>query len=163
MAIAYDVYFGAVMDTPVLITEGLAIIALELFDVVVGREFISVDGTLWKDVLLHHSHELMSVYLSRRSLGEYTAFALRDPDNWSLVFHLGTTAFTAYTSTEIGFIHLNRRPLQLQIPIGHQGTNLLEHAPRGLVSDGSFALDLLCGDSATGGTYLVHRVEPQTQ
>src|SRR4051812_17343270 len=46
---------------------------------------------------------------------------------------------------------------------GEQRANLTEHSPRGFVSDASFPLNLLCGDSATSRTHEVHGVEPSLE
>jgi hypothetical protein len=90
--------------------------------------------------------------------------AFHNSSNASFIRHSPPASFTDPTpSADVGFIHLHRRTLQLQIPVGHQRTNLLEHAPRGFVGHRSFALDLFCGDSATGGTHLVHRMKPLLQ
>ena len=61
----------------------------------------------------------------------------------------GHTMSRAALASKISLVHLHRRPLQLQI-LTEKRTDLAEHAPGGFVGDASFALDLLCGDSAAG-------------
>src|SRR6266699_2550770 len=63
----------------------------------------------------------------------------------------------------VHFVHLNRRALQLQTVLGQETPNLAEHAPRGLIGDASFPLNLLRGDTATSGTHEVHGVEPSLE
>jgi hypothetical protein len=43
------------------------------------------------------------------------------------------------------------------------GSNLLEHPPCGFVSDSDFPLDLLGGNSTTGGSHQVDSIEPKPE
>src|SRR5262249_2992676 len=101
------------------------------------------------------------------SPSEYTStIALSDTYNASFLA-LGASATTSKVSavapTNIGFIHLNRRSLQLHVRFGQQRANLLKHSPSSFVGHSSFALDLLSGNAATGRSHQIHCVEPQAQ
>jgi hypothetical protein len=54
------------------------------------------------------------------SLRDDLALALHDASHAGFVFEAATaSAANAQSSVDVGFIHLHRRPLQLQISIGH--------------------------------------------
>src|SRR6185437_2056495 len=72
-------------------------------------------------------------------------------------------ALSLAASAHVGFVYLNRRPLQLQVIVGKNRANLLEDAPRAFVGDASFPLNLLGRNSAAGRTHEIHRVEPSPQ
>ena len=86
--------------------------------------------------------------------------ALNHSHDWSFGLVNHVAAFGA--PANIHFVDFHRRSLQLQI-LRQQSTNLPEYAPRGFVGDASLALDLLCGDSATGRTHEVHSLKPDSQ
>src|SRR5579864_7855064 len=56
-------------------------------------------------------------------------------------------------STVISFIHFHRFSLQLHVSFGQQRANLAKHPPSSFVGHSSFALYLLCGDSAARGCH----------
>ena len=166
VSIAHHIDFCAVMNALVMVTLA------ELFDASVGSEFIGVDRRLWQDVLTHHAHQGLGLYVTR-GLCDYAAFALHDSNDGRLLWIIRARAASGaldarlaalpktWTPTEIGFIHLDCG-LDLEV-LRQKRADLLEHAPRGFVSDAGFALDLLGGDAAAGRTHQVHRVEPRSQ
>lgn len=64
--------------------------------------------------------------------------------------------------SEIGFVSLHAVALQTDV-LRHQGTNLLEHAPRGFVRHARLALYLFRADPAASGRHEIHSVEPHPQ
>jgi len=98
---------------------------------------------------------------------DHAALALDNADNALLARIAGRWASTLRTAlalgSEIAFIHLNRRALQLHVGFGQQLTNLAKDAPCGFVSHSGFALNLLRGNAATSRTHLVHRIKPDVQ
>lgn len=64
-------------------------------------------------------------------------------------------------SAVVGLINLDRATERLVFL--KQFPDLREHAPCRLVRDASFALDLLCGNAATGRSHQVYGVEPELQ
>ena len=69
----------------------------------------------------------------------------------------------ARTTADVHLVHLDRA-VQLHVAVVHQlVANEREHAPRRLVGDAQFSLQLLGRDAATSAGHEVHRIEPQVQ
>src|SRR5690348_16188875 len=138
-----------------------SVICAEKLDPVVDRQFISVDGAAGNDLLRNQSHQRLTAYFGN-SFRNDLASALDNRHNWSFLsivsgwVSLASLLHAAY----IGFIHLNRWSLQLQIALRKQSANLLEHAPGSFVSDSALPLNLLRGNTAASRTHQKHGIEP---
>src|ERR1041385_2853679 len=160
--VSRDVYFRAVIDSPVNVSRVLK--------PVIGNVFVGVNGARRQDVFLRQT--VKSRFLRvRRYPCHYTSHAtvlraFHHSDNRNLVRTIGRPSAPSLSlplSAVVHLIHLHRRTLQLHPLFGEQGANLTEHAPRGFVGHSGLALNLLCGDAATGGTHEVHRIEPSLE
>lgn len=137
---------------------------LNIWNAFVGLKLIGVDDALRHDVLANHWINAILAHVLY-GLSDNLPLALHDSDNRNHAFvaaHRASTSALA-PSAHVSFVYLHRRPLQFDVIVGEQRTDLLEDSPRGFVSDASLALDLLRGDAATGGTHEVHRVEPNAE
>src|SRR6185295_16580967 len=99
----------------------------------------------------------------RNSQSHDTPVALNHSENWSLglVATHGATSAVLPLATVVGFIDLDgtaQRPFFLK-----QDADLLEHAPCCFVRYASLAFDLLCGDSAAGGSHQIDGMEPRLE
>src|SRR5947209_18040788 len=162
MNIARDINLCAVADALVDITLRL--------QTIVGREIIGENCTARQDIFLRQAVKSFPCRIrshtrhdaARASCGAAFGYSY----NCNLVTSERWTALPTLSpslSAVVHLIHLHRRTLQLQTVLGQEAPNLAEHAPRGLVGDACFPLNLLRGDSAASGTHEIHRVKPQPQ
>ena|ERR1039458_1449337 len=127
---------------------------------IVGAERISEHNRLREYVFLDESAQRVGFNIGSDERPNLS-FALDHADNRSLFS--SPSACPLGTASVIGLIHFDFAIESANRPalfVGQHGANLLEHAPRGFVGDASLALNLLCGDSATGLRHEVDRIEP---
>lgn len=142
MGITSDVNFLAVIDALVLIAASIK--------PVVGSEFIGKNDGFWQDMFFDESAQCVLLNVCGDK-GSHVAFALSQADDGSFIVRASDIAFVL--AAEIGFVNFD-----FAIPAAHwsrvvvreHGADLFEHPPCRFVSDASFALNLFCGDSATG-------------
>ena len=129
----------------------------------VARIFVGVHDSARNDVLGHNVHDLVCGESREDSRDDLATRSLDNADhgNLSLVSAHRATSSVFALSAVVGFIYLDRWPLQLQITVRHERADLLEHAPSGFVSDSGLALNLLCGNAATSRAHQVRSIEPQ--
>ena len=163
VSVAHDIHalrvLNAAMNVPVRVLRQL----------VIDRIFVCVDDALGKHLLRNDRKNGLAVYVGSHDSNHASA-ALDHAEYRSLAVTLGrSSTAAAFTdvlvlvfAADIHLVCFYCGPLQSDV-FRHQGSNLLEHAPRGFVGDADFALDLLCGDSAAGCRHEVHRIEPQPQ
>src|SRR6266571_260048 len=137
---------------------------------IVGNVLVSENGARRKDIFLRQTMKSFAPCIRCNASNDPAMMsrsaALYHSDDCNLVATVGWPSLSALPmplAAVVHFIHLHRRTLQLHSIFGEQRTNLAEHAPRGLVGDASFPLNLLCGDAAAGGTHEIHRVEPSLE
>jgi hypothetical protein len=153
--ITRNIDFGGVSDALVSVPK--------MLKAIVPNMFIGEYDAFWQDEFTGHFAK--SLLLDIRRNASHNAAdalfiaALDHADNGHHVF--APEVSTSSTTVE-GFIHLDRRALQLQT-FSQEQANLLEHAPRGFVGNASFALNLLCGDAAASRTHEVHGIKPSLE
>lgn len=159
-----DVLTRPVTDGMMLESQRATPRAFHLWNVPVDIEVIGIDHAAWDNVLADSPKQILTGNMVYHSCDRFTA-ALYDCDDRSfflIAAHWASALPLAYSAI-IGFVNLNRWPLQFEVAIRHETANLPEHAPCGFVGDASLALDLLRGDAATGGTDEKRCIEPQPE
>ena len=80
---------------------------------------------------------------------------------------LGSASACSFgTAPVIRFVHFDLATESANRPalfVTKHGADLFEHAPRRFIGDASLALNLRCGDAATGSGHEVDRIEPSRQ
>src|SRR5579859_5115915 len=162
MDLAIDVDVSAVVYPMVLI-------AVDREDGV-GWEFVREDHAFRKDTLLDEWDERFGSRIVQ-FFDDDLSTSFDGADDWRftgcsstlnalvtfpLVHVLGLPA-------HVSFIDLDFARERIAIVVIQHGPNLLEHSPRRLVGDASFALDLLRRDPATCRGHEVDGVEPKTK
>src|SRR5882672_111053 len=164
MNVPIHIHFVFVTDLIVLVAKRLSIRAFQGLNALVAGIFVCVDHTAGNHVLFNDRSKLVGSHACNDFCYNLAA-ALNEANNGNLSLiaaHRSANPVLALT-TEIGFVNLYRRSLQLQITLRQERANLLEHAPSSLVGNSSLALNLLCGDAATCRTHEIHRVEPSAE
>jgi len=137
-----------------LITDSLKI--------VVGLEFVRVNGRSLKDVLLDDRLENFS-RIRANYLGHNLTVALQHPENDSLVLCVAT-AHSATFAAHIRFIHFHfAKKRELAINLRDVLTNLMPHAPRAFVRHSKLSLQFLSRNAVPGSGKKVDRIKPELQ
>src|SRR5215469_248226 len=159
-----NIFTRAVLHGVVNVVRWTAIVEAHLGDSLVSWKLVVVDDALRYDVPLNHRVDGFGAHIFDGPR-QYLPLALNDSDNRShssIAAHW-SPCFSLAPSAVVSLVDLHRRPLQLQFAIGEERANPVEHAPRALIGDASFPLNLLRGDSATSRTHQVHRIEPSLE
>jgi hypothetical protein len=165
--IAANVHASTVLDSAMAILCVVPILVENVLNPIIGAEFIGIDGALGHNVFADHAEKSRTLHIINHAgnNSSLAAFPFNDSRDWCflpITNHRPTSAvFT--NSAEVGFVHLHRWSLQLQVAIGEQGANLMEHAPCSFVGNSSLALNLLSGYTATSGTHEIHGIEPSLE
>ena len=160
--VAFDVHAARMLDSAVPILKRDSIFGSQVAHFVVQRRFIGVHGTAFSDVFLNESCQMPVIYFGNR-LCNYLTSALNNGDNRSFLAVESWRSASGILphAAHVGFVYLDRWPLQFQIiAFGEHRANLLEHTPCGFVSDTAFSLNLLCRNPAASRTHQVHGIEP---
>src|SRR5208282_5614234 len=149
---ANDVDAFAVIDSLVCVSASVK--------AVVGAESVGEDNRLREYVFFDESAQRVGFNIGSDERPDLS-LALHHANNRSFGSSTATRAFSL--APIVGFVHFDLAPESADRPalfVGQHGANLFEHAPRRLVGDSGFALNLLCGDTATGLGHEVDRIEP---
>lgn len=130
---------------------------------IVGAESIGKDGGLREHMFLDESAQRVGL-----NIGSDEGANLPLPLNHANNGRLGGSAPSRALgfATVVRLIHFDfavESTNRAALFIAKHGTNLLKHAPCCLVRYARLALNLLCGDSATGLRHEVDRMEPSGQ
>lgn len=153
-----------VPDAMVSETERATAWPLHLGNQPIKVEVIGINHAAWYNVLADSAKQVLAGNVVNHSCDCFPA-ALYDCDHRSLflVSAHRATALPLADTTIVRFVNFHRWPLQFEVAVGHEAANLPEHAPCGFVGDASFALDLLCGDTAAGRPHEKRGIEPQPE
>src|SRR6266404_2736267 len=162
MNVARDINLRAVTNASMDVAE--------ILEPIIRNEIIGEHGARRQDIFLRQTVKSVPGGIGSNTRHDAAnasrSAALGHSDDRNLVTSVGRTPLPALPPSlpaVVHLIHLNRRTLQLQTILGQETPNLAEHAPRCFVSDASFPLNLLCGDTTASRTHEVHRVKPQPQ
>ena len=146
-----DIDLLAVIDPPMHIAH-----CWHMGNAVIGRQFISEHSARWHNVFFHNRQKrsAASIFCCERSNpslplchANYEGLAL-----FSAISAQSATATTLAPTAVVHFIDFYTFAFSAKPPFARfieHGANLLKHAPCGLVGDASFALNLLCRNSAS--------------
>ena len=147
-----DVLFGMVSDSGVEVTESAK--------PVVAGHFVGVDHLPSGDVLLNHRYEGTGLNVGN-DFDNGLAVPFHHTRNDSLSSR-STTALAGPLAADVSLIDFDL-PKELEVALGHEFADLVEHTPSRLVGDAKLTLQLLGGNARAGGGHEEHGVEPGAQ
>lgn len=162
MDVANHVDLGSVVDSLMVVSH-----IRHVLDTVVAIEFIGKHGALRKNVFPNHAKQSGTFHIVRNQSLDAT-FALYNSHDGSFNSISGhRSARTAFPfASHVRFIHLHVLAASTKwrsFLVRQHGSNLLEHAPCGLVGNASLPLNLLRGDTASGLGHEVDRIKPSRE
>jgi hypothetical protein len=162
MDVANDVDLGSVVDPAVIVLS-----VSDALDSIIGNELVGKHSTLGENMFPSDTQQSAALYVICDQRFDSPP-ALDYPNDGSLCSVPGhrTPSSPFAPSAHVSFIHFDAFPFSSEprcfLLIQH-GANLPEHSPSGFVGDARLALNLLCGDAATGLGHKIDRIEPSSK
>ena len=159
---ASNVDFLAVPNAPMIV------VVLSTSEAVIGRIVIGEDEIRGQNVFFNQPVQSVFLHVGGHECAD-AALALNDSDHRCFRFLVsrGSAALHSLLPAKVHFVNFDRlfAPAQLRriFRFVQHGTNLLKHAPRGLVGYARLALNLFRGNAASGLRHEVDRVEPSRE
>ena len=135
---------------------------------VIGRILIGEHKVGWQNVFFNQSMQGALGHIGRNECADI-ALALDKSNYRSFCFLVccARTALHSLATAKIHLIHfdglLAAAKFRRVLGFIEHGANLLKHAPRGFVRNARLALDLFCGNAATGRGHKVDRIKPSRE